>query len=815
MEWNKRMSNIRSQIEEKFENLGRIIYKNPIKTLLLLFTLIAALAIHIPKLTIDTSTEGILHKNDPLLMEYNDYRDQFNGSTIILLGIQSPEIFTPEFLKKLENLHRDLENEVPYLHKVTSLINVRNTRGEGDILYADGLLEGWQDSSVDLAKIKKLALENLFYENSILSEDGRLAAIVIETDASIEESDEVEDFLEGFDEEAPEPQQNPQAPKKRYFSEKDNAAVITAIEQIVARYQAPDMQIYLTGRPVAIHTLNVELEKDMSLLRRVAASMVAFFLFILFRRFSGVVLPFVPIFSAISSTFGLMALCNASITLFTTILPSFIIAVGVADSIHILAIFYRRFQQRYNKEDAISYALGHSGLAIVLTSLTTAAGLLSFSFSEIAALGEMGMFSAAGVMFALIYSVLMLPAMFALIPLKRIETISMRKQTAIMDRVLLFFVNFSIQHRKKVIVVGLIIGIVSAYGVSMLEFSQNMLRYFPDTLKVKQDTVHIDDKLKGTLVLRVVVDTGKENGLYASEILNSVDRFIEKIKKIRMDELYVGKVISINNILKETNKALHGNDDSHYTIPKDRRLIAQEFLLFENTGSDDLEDIVDSQFSKTSMTVKIPYVDYALIDNFMDRLISEFGRIFHGSSKIIITGIPALMGRTIPMAQDSMIISYALALIIISLMMVFLLGSFKIGLLCMVPNVLPIMAVMGAMGYFNVAVDMSALMIGSIAIGLVVDDTMHFMYNFRKYHAHSGNVYGALKETMLGTGRALLITSLVLCSFFFSVILGTLNNTVIFGLYTGLVIIVALLADFILLPALLAVVSRKQEINVV
>ncbi len=167
------------------------------------------------------------------------------------------------------------------------------------------------------------------------------------------------------------------------------------------------------------------------------------------------------------------------------------------------------------------------------------------------------------------------------------------------------------------------------------------------------------------------------------------------------------------------------------------------------------------------------------------------------------------------MAQDSMAFSYAIALVVISLMMVFLLGSFKFGLLSMVPNVLPIMAVMGSMGFFNVAVDMSSLMIGSIAIGLVVDDTMHFMYNFRKYHARSGNVYDAVKETMIGTGRALLITSLVLCSFFFSVTLGTLNNTTIFGLYTGLVIIVALLADFILLPALLAVVSGKQENNVI
>jgi len=407
----------------------------------------------------------------------------------------------------------------------------------------------------------------------------------------------------------------------------------------------------------------------------------------------------------------------------------------------------------------------------------------------------------------------MMPAFLTLISIKIALKDKPKNNMIFRYRVLLFFTDLSTSHPKKIISISIVFFLLSVFGTFQLIFSHNMLEYFPESIPIKQDTKFVDKKLKGTLVLRVVVDTGKEDGLHSPGILNDLEKFIRTIEKINIEELFVGKVLSINNILKETNQALHSNDAASYSIPQDRKMVAQEFLLFENTGSDDLEEIVDSKFSKTSVTVKIPFVDYALIDDFIFDLEHEFQKVFKDRAEITITGIPALMGRTIPMAQKSMTLSYIIALVVISLMMVSMIGSFKFGFLCMVPNTLPIFIVLGFMGFAGVAMDMSALMIGSIAIGLVVDDTLHFMYNFRKYYYLSGDVYTAVRETMLGTGRALLITSLVLSTFFFSLVFGILHNTVIFGFYTGLIILVALLADFILLPALLAVVigSNKKD----
>jgi hypothetical protein len=248
-----------------------------------------------------------------------------------------------------------------------------------------------------------------------------------------------------------------------------------------------------------------------------------------------------------------------------------------------------------------------------------------------------------------------------------------------------------------------------------------------------------------------------------------------------------------------------------YKIPEDRALIAQELLLFENSGSDDLEKVVDSQFKKTRITVKIPYVDVVVVYKLITKIKLLLEEEFVGKADVTITGMGALMGRTLSAALRSMTRSYIVIFFVITAMMVTLVGSIKYGLISMFPNVLPIIIVIGALGALGLPLDLNALMMGSIAIGLVVDDTMHFMYNFRKFYRITGNVRTAVRETLLGTGRAMLITTLVLSASFYVSICGKLKITLTFGIATGTAIILALLADFILAPALMKLFTKDKN----
>jgi len=819
------MSKLKRKIEKYFEQFGHLLFRNPYKTLFLVFSFIGLLVYNIPNITIDTSSEAMLHEDDPFRIEYNAFRDQFGGANMIIIGIKAPDIFCHEFLIKLKALHRDLEKELPYVQEVNSLINARNTRGEKDVLYVDDLLKDWPENDVDMESLKKHVLTNPFYVNNIISEDGSLAAIVIETSAFAEKdtdsTKDLSDFEDGFEDDLEDASKvDPEndisdgsglSRKPDYFSQKENMVLVDALNRIAERHEAKDFSLAVTGGPVVVDVFNRYTASDMKLLFLLATGIIIFFIVILFQRLSGVILPFIIVYSSMASTLGLMAIFDACITLMSVVLPTFLVAVGIADSVHILAIFYRRFQQGESKEDAISYALGHSGLAVVLTSVTTAAGLLSFSLSELSAIGNLGIFSAAGVVLALIYTIIMLPALLAIVPIKYKKNALEKKRSMVMDRFLMFFINLSTTHPNKILWLCPFLFVFSFYFISQLELTHTVIKYFPDSFAVKKDMLFIDSKLKGMLTLEVVIDTKKENGIYEPAILNHIENITKSLESIEQSDIFVGKVFSITEILKETNQALHENDPGYYTIPQDRETIAQEFLLFENSGADDLEQITDSRFSKTRITIKIPWVDLVIIDRFVKEVRDMFSNEFPEEIDVTITGLTPIMGRTIMEAMHSMVRSYVIAFIVISILMIFLVGNFKLGLLSMIPNLLPIFTVIGIMGLANVPMDLTALMIGSIAIGLVVDDTMHFMYNFSKYHAITGDVYQAVKETLLGTGRALLMTSLILSSNFFILMLATLKNSLIFGFYTGIVVILALLADFLVAPAIMMVIAHRQE----
>jgi predicted RND superfamily exporter protein len=375
----------------------------------------------------------------------------------------------------------------------------------------------------------------------------------------------------------------------------------------------------------------------------------------------------------------------------------------------------------------------------------------------------------------------------------------------------MFFADFSTSHPIKITAISVLLFAIFTACLFRLEFSIDTLDQFPESKNARNDAIFIDDRLKGSLPLEIIIDTGKENGIHDPQILNSIESVSSTISSIKIDDLFVGKVFSIIDILKETNQALNGNDPLFYKIPEERALIAQELLLFENSGSDDLEKVVDSQFKKTRITLKIPYVDVVMLDKLITRSEQLLEEEFAGKADVKITGMGSLMGRTLPAALRSMTKSYIVIIIVITTMMVLFVGSIKYGLISMFPNILPIILMMGILGALGLPLDLNALLVGSIGIGLVVDDTMHFMYNFRKFYEITGNVRTAVRETLLGTGRAMLITSLVLSTSFYVSITGKLKTTLTFGLSTGTVIVLALLADFFLSPALMKLITKDKN----
>jgi predicted RND superfamily exporter protein len=796
------------KLEGFMARVGEFIYDNPLKVIVMVLALLAFPISQIPKITMDTSTEGFMHESDPVLIQYNDFRAQFGRDERIALAVKSDEIFTLRFMETLKALHEEIEEKVPYLEDVTSLYNVRNTRGEGDKLITDDLLEPMPTTTEDVQRIKKQALASHFYKDLLLSQDGKMTMVMIETDAYSHEGEKKlsvdEAFDEGFEDEALETADEPKA----FLTDNENKEILSVLSDIVKRYQAKGLEIYVAGSPAVNNALKSQMSADMQKFTRITFLIIIAFLFIMFRRVSAVFYPLLVIIFALLATVGSMAFAGVAFKLPTQIVPSLLLAVSVGATVHILSIFFDKFNESGDKREALRYTMGHSGLAIAMTSITTAIGVGSFAGSEVAPIADLGTFASLGVMVSLFLTLTLLPALLSITKLKQ----RTKREAGKLDNIMKGLAVIPVKYYKAIIVGSLVLVASALLLASKIELTHNPLTWFqPDNFN-RVSTETIDKHMNGTVTIEAVIDTEEENGWNNPQRLAALNTLSTKLESYVDTYTHIGKVVSLSTIVKETNRALHSNDEKFYTIPESEELVAQELLLFENSGSDDLEDVVDTQFSKTRITIKLPWTGAVKAWDVLQYVKTEVAQSFP-NEKVVTTGMIPLLINTFANSVNSSVESYIIAFIAISFMMMLILGSVRLGLLSMIPNLTPIILGLLIMYIMHIPLDMFTLLIGSIAIGLAVDDTIHFMHNFRRYYLQSGDSKKAIEQTFFTTGKAMLITTIVLSLGFYSYLFGDMISVQNFGLLTGSVIVLALLADLLLAPALMIVVAKRGWIK--
>jgi hypothetical protein len=795
------------KLESLMSRFGSFIHDNPFKVLLVLTVLLAFPISHLPQIKMDTSTEGFMHDDDPVLITYNKFRDQFGRDERVVLAIKNDNIFSVDFLTKLKNFHKDIEANVPYIDDITSLYNVRNTRGEGDKLLTDDLLEPFPKTQADLENIKKRAMESHFYKDLLISQDGKMTTIIIETDAYShvgEKKVSVEDeFDEGFGEES-----SASTEAKAFLTDQENHELLDALQKVTDKYKAEGLEIYTAGSPAVNNALKAQMQADMQKFMRITFLIILVFLFVVFRRLSAVFYPLLVIIFSLLATVGTMAWTGTAFKLPTQIVPSLLLAVSIGATVHILSIFFDRFDSTGDKKEALSYTLGHSGLAIAMTSFTTAIGVGAFAGSEVAPISDLGIFASLGVLISLLLTLTLLPALLSITKLQP----KAKQEAGKMDKLMKKLAVIPVKYTKSVLVGSFIVVALSLLAATQVKLSHNPLNWFqPDNIN-RVSTEVIDKQMNGSVTIEVVVDTGKVNGWHNPEKLAKLNAFSKRVEAYSDEFTHVGKVVSLATIVKETNRALHENKEEFYTIPKEADLVSQELLLFENSGSDDLEDVVDSQFSKARITIKLPWIDTIEAVNVL-KYVQDEAKATFAEESVETTGMIPLLINTFANAVHSSVRSYFIAGIGIAFMMMFILGSVRLGLLSMIPNLVPIIMGLSIMYIGKMPLDMFTLLIGSIAIGLAVDDTIHFLHNFKRYYLEHGDAAKAIEHTFFTTGKAMVITTLVLASGFYAYIAAYMISVQNFGILTGSVIIFALLSDLLLAPALMMVVAKRGWIK--
>ena len=793
---------MRDRLEAALGRWGRFVYRRAPWVIAAVLLATGGLASQLRYFYLDATSEGFFHADDPIRVQYDAFREAFGRETMILVALRPRDgVFQQPFLERLRTIHAEIEDEVPYLVEVTSLVNARDTHGFEDRLEVGDFLAEWPKTSEALSERSARAKTIPIFENNLLSRDRTLTTIVIETQAYLVE--EEEDVLAGFDAGA-----GSEDGETRLLSAAEDLVIATALYEILDRHRSPDLEISLAGPPVFTTELTRHISGDMGRFTGLSIVIVALFLTLLFRRVGAVFVTLLTVGLTVVATLSLMAATGVPLMPPTQIVPSFLLAVGVGGAVHLLAIFYQARRRGDDEESAVVYALSHSGLPIIMAALTTAAGLLSFIPAALRPISHFGIFTPAGVLVSLFFTLTLLPAMIAVLPMRVAEP---RGDDTISQRILLRVGAWSTRHASVVMSIWAVVLVLAATGLPRIQLGHHMLEWFPESAPIYIDTQLLNRELGGAVSIELLVNTGKENGFKNPEFLSNLDAAQQFALQFEHEGLRASKTLALTDVVKETHRALNENRQAFYAIPRDQALVSQELLLFENAGSDDVEDFVDSRFASGRVTVRVPMVDGARYNPYLDILLPELERILGPDVQLTATGLLRLLGNTVTAALETMIRSYISAFIVITVLMILLIGRLGMGLVAMIPNLSPIVFTLGLMGWLGIPLDMFTLLIGTIAIGLAVDDTIHFMHNFRRYFEESGDPHLAVRRTLQGAGQAMLFTTLVLVSGFLVYTQAYMDNLFAFGILTATAIAVAFVADVTLAPALVTTLSRQSE----
>jgi predicted RND superfamily exporter protein len=380
-----------------------------------------------------------------------------------------------------------------------------------------------------------------------------------------------------------------------------------------------------------------------------------------------------------------------------------------------------------------------------------------------------------------------------------------RAAVPVSERLLVWIGIAAVRHSRLVLVSALVLLVVLLVGATRLRFSHEPVSWFPEGDRTRVAIETVDRVLRGSSNLELMIDTGRENGLHEPEVLRRIEAAMAMAEGLRVGPIFVGKALSLVDIVKESHEALSGGDPESRVIPDSRPVIAQELLLFENGGGDDLEKFVDSQFRIARLSLRLPESDAVAYQQFLTELGSGLDETLGDELEYQVTGRTMLAARAMSALITSMGTSYLVALLVITPIMILFIGDLRLGLISMVPNLFPVVFVLGLMGWMDLPLDASNAVIGCIIIGLAVDDTIHFLQCFRRDFGETGQLEEAVRRTMRVTGSALFFTSLVLSTGFLVMALrGTMLNTINFGALSASGIAFAFLADVIVTPALIA-----------
>jgi hypothetical protein len=754
------------------KTIQKAIYKLLDHPRLTLFTLALVTVIFgsfLKDLRLEFSIEQLFTQDDPRVERFLQFRDEFSGvDNILFLIYESNNPFSKENLDKNRQLIESLET-IDGVESVTSLTNLELFTEGGDYLLQP-VYERIPYDTDSLLMAKKTIMQSELVRNYIISADGKMASIMIEIDRDYNDYDG----------------------RKRILSEIDQFQMIV------------DWKWHQAGLPV-IRTRYVQymIQDNIRFLFPVAL-VISILLALLFRSFAGVLLPLIVIGLTIIWTVGLMAKMGIDINIISYMIPTLLMIISVSDSVHFMVKYFQALHEFGHRREALFQTIKKIGTALMLTSVTTAVGFGALSFVNIKIVSEFGIFTAIGVFFAFIISILFLPSMFMLM-----------KQTAD-DKLIIYNVGVRVKvvqkistlvraYPKHIIISWCFIACIGTWGAVKINPHSKLLEDLRPGNKLLDDMKVAENRMGAILPVEIILEI-MNDGPYEDIQDVEVMQFLDRVGAFMSAIPEIGKVMSVTQYIKEIHQAMNDGDPAFYHVPNSRNLISQYMLLYES----EFETFFNLDYTKLRIAAQIKDIDSRRSAEIEEEINNFIMANAPSGVKAEVTGTAFIALRTNNYLVRNLAGSFFIAFIVVTLLMAILFRSVKMALISVVPNIIPMMMMAAVMGFFQVSLRPSTAMTFAIAFGIAVDDTLHYLTRYRM-ELSDRHYQKANDATMMSTGVAMMSTTAILVSGFMVLTLSEFTFSIQFGILSSITILSALIGDLTFLPALLSQV--KPEIK--
>jgi predicted RND superfamily exporter protein len=579
------------------------------------------------------------------------------------------------------------------------------------------------------------------------------------------------------------------------------------MKQLVAQFDFA--QVHVTGRSVGQSYYVDVMQKELGVFVLTSFILVVAFLIIAFRSIWGVLVPILVVVLTVVWILGFMTMTGKHIDVMLTVLPTIMFVVGMSDVVHILSKYLEELRNGATKVDAIKVTFKEVGLATLLTSITTAVGFLTLLTSTVKPMQDFGMYTAIGVFLAYILAFSLLPALMYLSEKPKIAAIGKDKKLY-WNRKLRRSLLWVFRHQKLILGVAALVIAGSIYGISRVELNNFLLDDLDESHQLKQDFLFFDKEFSGVRPFEMSLelrDTSKS--VFDQDILLKTDS-IEAFVYANYGIQYLFSPVAV---MKTLNKSMREGSIAAYEIPptnKAFKKLKKALKLIRKTPVVSMAAVSNNRVQRLSGKVadigsaKMRKLDAGL-DSFM--LVNNYGATFDYK----LTGTARLIDINNKYLAANMLQGLLIAFLVIALIMGLLYRSLKIILISLVPNMLPLLIVGGMMGYAGIDLKVSTSIIFTIIFGIAVDDTIHFMSKLRLELGKGKSMLYAVKRTYLSTGKAIVITTLILCGGFLTLIMSDFQGTFYIGLMISVALFFAVIADLTLLPILLLVFYKDKK----